>query len=752
LFGEVGRPEYADFVQSSFPKGHGEPCWVRFDREQLEGKTSPLWQPKGEGQYALPLPGGRTVMVTVNSSEMLDASRFVSEGEIQGQPGSRVILAGNELGQYSMEIIEAAPIGDSEFPKGGSRRYILSPTGGEAMALFRIDPSQAGTCGGQVSMPSHVKAAAAASTAAPIAAASAEVSSGSGENPVFAAATVSAVQVDVLFAYSSPVLNTYFGSDEHKLASLQARVDSIVSSVNSDFSRSLANLRIRSVGLVAVDYNESEGTASGTNSRALTALADPTDGKIDDIHGVRNSYGADLVCLMLKRNDITDSGQTIGIAYLLEHPAIKGESESMLNDAMGFSVVTFGYTLGYNLVSHELGHNFGCQHDREHAVSYDAQGNERVGEGAFPYSFGYRFNGVDGNLYHTIMSYQPGVGVSYFSNPNITAPESYLQVKVGVPEGQDGQAYNTKTLNETCFELSQYRKQVTDPLAAGTMVNVSTLGFVGKDEQQLTAGFAIEGTGSKEVMIRAAGPSLAQFGLTTYVSDPWIQLVSIKDMTVKAEVDDWSSQPNAASISSVTSTLNAFSLTSTKDAALVMTLEPGLYTAKVEGVAGATGLGIVEVYETPEVGTAKLVNVSTRGHATKAVPLTGGFVVSGAAGTTKRILIRAQGPYLSNYGITEPMYDPMITLFRTDGTVKKLLVNDDWAVPVQGGSEEDPQAILHPATDIAATGFAPKHRREPCILVDLEPGMYTAEVTPFVSDHDAEKPGIAIIEVFEITK
>lgn len=747
LFAEVGRPDYADQIEACFPRGHGEPNWVRFDREQLAGKESPLWQPKGEGEYTLPLPGGRTVQVSVSSSEMLDASRFVSEGAIKGQPGSRVILSGNEQGQYSMEISEAVGLGDSELPKGGSRRYVGRATGGDTMALFRIDPSQGGSCGGDLVVPEALRTAAASRVASQSVASTTSPSS-TGENPVLAASVVSAIQVDVLFAYSSSVANTFTGTSAQKLAALQSHVDSIVASVNSDCARSLVNMKIRSVGLVPVTYDEWSGAASGTNSRALTALADIDDGQMDELHAQRDSLGADLVCLMLNRNDSSGTGLTIGIAYKPTTPSLKDPSPGLYNDMTGFSVVTFAYTLGYNLVSHELGHNFGAAHDREHAYGYDEDGNQIVSEGAWPFSFGYRFTGIFGSLHHTIMSYEPGEGVSYFSNPYITAPELYLRVKVGVEEGKDGQAYNAKTLNETSFEISQYRKQTTDPVAAGTMVNVSTLGFVGRDENQLTAGFAIEGTGSKEVMIRAAGPSLAQFGVGNFVSDPWIQLVSIEEKAVKAEVDNWVAQPNAARISTVTTDLKAFSLTSDKDAALVMNLEPGMYTAKVEGVGGETGVGIVEVYETPDAGSAKLVNVSTRGYATQATPLTGGFVVSGAAGTTKRILIRAQGPNLTTYGIKAPMVDPQIALFRTDGGAKKLFVNDDWAF----GTPENPLAATEYSKAIVATGFAPKNRREACILVDLEPGMYTAEVTPFSDETYPEEPGVAIIEVFEITK
>jgi hypothetical protein len=69
-----------------------------------------------------------------------------------------------------------------------------------------------------------------------------------------------------------------------------------------------------------------------------------------------------------------------------------------------------------------------------------------------------------------------------------------------------------------------------------------------------------------------------------------------------------------------------------------------------------------------------------------------------------------------------------------------------------GGSPDDgkPVPTYYSEKQIANTGFAPFNRREPCILVDLPPGLYTAVVRPFESSSQAAQPGIGIIEVFEI--
>ncbi|MDO8543833.1 MAG: immunoglobulin domain-containing protein [Opitutaceae bacterium] len=123
------------------------------------------------------------------------------------------------------------------------------------------------------------------------------------------------------------------------------------------------------------------------------------------------------------------------------------------------------------------------------------------------------------------------------------------------------------------------------------LINVSVLKEFGAG---FTAGFVIRGTVTKTVLIRAIGPGLAAFGITSgYVVDPQI-ILSRGGITV-ATSDDW--QTN---IVATFSQVGAFALPPTsKDAALVHALQPGDYTVSVSGVGGATGLGLVEIYEVP---------------------------------------------------------------------------------------------------------------------------------------------------------
>lgn len=133
----------------------------------------------------------------------------------------------------------------------------------------------------------------------------------------------------------------------------------------------------------------------------------------------------------------------------------------------------------------------------------------------------------------------------------------------------------------------------TSPTA--TLVNASTRAFVGTGEQVLIPGFVISGAGTVKLLIRAVGPTLANYAVTGTLADPQITLYS--GSTALATNDNWSSAANATDIAAAATSAGAFTLASgSKDAALLVTLGAGAYTASVSGVGGTTGTALVEIY------------------------------------------------------------------------------------------------------------------------------------------------------------
>jgi hypothetical protein len=127
--------------------------------------------------------------------------------------------------------------------------------------------------------------------------------------------------------------------------------------------------------------------------------------------------------------------------------------------------------------------------------------------------------------------------------------------------------------------------------------NVSARSAVGTGSGILIAGFAVN-ENSRAVLIRGVGPALAAFGVSGTLANP--QLRIFQGSQPIAENDNWSAVSNAAAITSAAASVGAFPLASgSADAALLLTLPPGSYTAQISGVNNATGVALVEVYEVP---------------------------------------------------------------------------------------------------------------------------------------------------------
>ncbi len=135
---------------------------------------------------------------------------------------------------------------------------------------------------------------------------------------------------------------------------------------------------------------------------------------------------------------------------------------------------------------------------------------------------------------------------------------------------------------------------------AGTprLINVSARTVSGTGADVLIAGFVIFGPpgSNKRVLLRAIGPTLTVFGVGGVLADPRLELFNSSAVKTH-ENDNWG---GGAELTDTFRAVGAFGLDGTsRDAALVVTLATGTYTAQVSGVGGATGVALVEVYEVP---------------------------------------------------------------------------------------------------------------------------------------------------------
>jgi hypothetical protein len=123
---------------------------------------------------------------------------------------------------------------------------------------------------------------------------------------------------------------------------------------------------------------------------------------------------------------------------------------------------------------------------------------------------------------------------------------------------------------------------------------ISTRGQVLTGDGVMIGGFVITGTAPQTVIVRARGPSLAQAGVANALANPSLQLIRAADQTVVGSNDDWGSAANAAQVAA-----SGYAPGDPHEAALLVTLPPGAYTALVSGSGGVTGVGIVEVLTIP---------------------------------------------------------------------------------------------------------------------------------------------------------
>lgn len=137
--------------------------------------------------------------------------------------------------------------------------------------------------------------------------------------------------------------------------------------------------------------------------------------------------------------------------------------------------------------------------------------------------------------------------------------------------------------------------------ASPRLINSSVRAAVGTGGDILIAGFVVGGSTAQTFLIRASGPALATFGISGALPDPLLRLYAAGSGTSSGLMQGNSGWGGDAQLAAVAASAGAFSWGSsaTPDAALLVTLPPGAYTAEVSGASGDGGVALVEIYEVP---------------------------------------------------------------------------------------------------------------------------------------------------------
>jgi Calx-beta domain len=263
------------------------------------------------------------------------------------------------------------------------------------------------------------------------------------------------------------------------------------------------------------------------------------------------------------------------------------------------------------------------------------------------------------------------------------------------------------------------------PTPGAQAINLSTRMQVQTGSNVAIGGFIITGAVPKHVLLRAIGPSLAQFGIPNVLADPVLELHGQGAFATMTN-DNWRDDPvqEAAIVATGIPPANNF------ESAIDATLSPGAYTAVVSGKDNTSGVSLVEVYDLDQSAAAKLGNMSTRALVNTGNDIViAGFILGGHSGDD-RVVVRGIGPSLTQLGVPDALANPTLELRDSNGML--LVADDDW--------QDNPAQ----AAELIGAGLAPAHQSESGIATTLPPGLYTALLAGLNNG-----TGVGLVEVYD---
>ena len=271
--------------------------------------------------------------------------------------------------------------------------------------------------------------------------------------------------------------------------------------------------------------------------------------------------------------------------------------------------------------------------------------------------------------------------------------------------------------------------------------NISTRAFVQTGDNVVIGGFMVQGTQPKRVIIRAIGPELTQYGVPNVLPDPTLELHDGTGALI-ASNDNWQHTIIGGIITGDQRgdiRNSGHAPEDGRESAIIAELPAGNYTTIVRGLNNITGVALVEVYDLGTNSNSILANISTRAFVqTGDDVMIGGFIIQG--GVSKKVIVRAIGPELSQYGVPNVLADPTLELH--DGSGALIASNDNWVRTIIGGI-----ITANQLRDLLDSGYAPTDLNESAIIAELPAGHYTAIVRGV-----RNTTGVALVEVYDLNQ
>jgi peptidyl-Asp metalloendopeptidase len=335
----------------------------------------------GDQTTTLALPDARQLVATESRREVRSNQDYTWHGTFPGVPGSATLVVrdGNVTGSIN----------------SGTDVYKVAPLGNGQHAIIKFDTSRL--------PPEHPP--------------SIRERERRGDAATFAgqpqASTGAPVTIDVLVAYTPSA-----AAQTNDVPSL---VQLAVAEANQSYVNSHIGLQLRLVYSYQVAYSE----VGKSFDKIVEDLAGKSDGSMDEIHQLRDQYGADLVALIINQADYCGLADAI-----------------LAVESTAFAAIYYNYATGYYSFAHELGHLMGARHDPANDPSTTP----------FPHGHGFQ----NGTAWRTIMAYDCATScnrLQYWSNPNV--------LYAGSPMGTVPTHDNARVLNATASTIAGFRGSVT---------------------------------------------------------------------------------------------------------------------------------------------------------------------------------------------------------------------------------------------------------------------------------------------------
>jgi peptidyl-Asp metalloendopeptidase len=312
--------------------------------------------------------------------------------------------------------------------------------------------------------------------------------------------------IDVLIAYTPAARNLQGGT-----SSMQALIDLGVSETNQAYADSGVTQRLHLVHSVEVAYTEAPDM--GTDLDRLRATS---DGHMDIVHTLRNTYGADLVQLL------ANSPGSCGIAGMMT-------SQGAGFASLAFSVAHYTCVSPNYSFAHEMGHNMGLHHD-----SYVTGASS----GTYPYSRGYvnqaafAPGAATNKRWRDIMAYNDQCAASGFTCTRLRRFSNPSNVNTGDPMGHAATADAARSLNQTAVTVANFRASTSRTISiddvtmteghSGTSTATFTVTLSAATTVPITVNYATE-----NVTASSASDYVAASGVVTFTPGQSSQPVGI---------------------------------------------------------------------------------------------------------------------------------------------------------------------------------------------------------------------------------